>query len=273
MERLRITTTLKPRGTKHLLCKDADTELAFMTERIAVIRQVISSSRFRFLGHHPIDKAGQHIVPPIPTSLMIQERMDAFETTILHVRCYIKLRGNSTSGIPDVGFDGAQWFKELLHQFRLTQQAFRGLVDDVLYQMLRLFVGVGIDIASHASLYKHLQKSLTGAIERIKRAFQPRDNPDAHTEFCAYFIQICFKEYTLLPVTERLIPVAATLGQTALVQHVACLFQVNLKRWDRMHGLRVPAVRRLLEVFAYELEDAFTGDTCDLTPRFDTVGY
>jgi len=256
----------RPRGDKHLLCKDADTELIFMQERIQRIRAIIPGSHYHMLGFTPIDKSGSPVPAP-PTSRLIQKRMDDMEKTVLHVSCYVKLHAQ-TAGIPDVDFDGRVWLKDFLKQWRKVQRMFRGLVEDVVYQMITLFVGVGLDAAQHASFYTKYQKTITGAMEAIKCALPPSDKPHVQSEFCAYFIQRRFRQYIELPPMQRLVPDASSLSERVLVQRFAQLFEINLKRWDRCHGVRLPQVRRILEVFAYDMERKYNEGIYTLTPLF-----
>jgi hypothetical protein len=62
----------------------------------------------------------------------------------------------------------------------------------------------------------------------------------------------------------RFIPGAASLGVSVLVEKTAAIAHGMLKRWERMHGLELPNVRRTLEVLAYHMPKRFEGGCYDL---------
>ena len=254
----------RERGQKHLLCKDADTELVFISERIKVIRYILCSSGFRMLGFGPINQDGG-TVPLIPTARLIQERMDAFAETLLQLKCYMAIQ-RDVDGIPAAGENGRKWLKDLCKEFRITQRAFEALVADVLDLLVTLLVGVGLDTAQHASFYAKYQWTLAAAMEQVHLARVPADIKHATT-----LVKRRAKEYSHLDPMARFIPFAATLSETGLVQVVALLFQVNLKRWDRMHGIRAPRARRVLEVLAYDLEPQYRRGNYDLRALFQRL--
>jgi hypothetical protein len=197
----------------------------------------------------------------------IQQRMDDMEKTVGQVTCYVKLLA-STRGIRIGKLDGRTWLKGFHEKYRKTQARFRRLIEDAVYQTMTLFIAIGLDAQQHATLAPKMEKALTAAMGIVKRALPRSENPELQSAFCFAFAEHRIKEYLSLSPMERLVPDAASLSERALVQRFARLFELNLQRWDRCHGLRLPQVRRILEVFAYEMEDKFAQGIYDLVPLF-----
>jgi len=259
---------------KHMLCKQANTDLAFVSNRIASIRRIMQTCHFEFMGWLPIDEQG-NLVPPLDHHQpedQIQWRVDDMTRRVASLTCYIGLHKEETQeNIPEVGLTGRAWLKEFLVDFRRVRHEYTNLCMDTIYHTMVLVFIVGVDTANNTAFNTLYGKTFSVAMVILRDALPPTDDMEARAEFCKYLMRVRVKEYKTLDYMQRLLPGAASLSVASLVQHVAELFRLNLLRWDRTHGLALPQVRRVLETLAFEMEPMFDRGVYDLTSLFNKL--
>jgi hypothetical protein len=238
-----------------------DTEMVYLTERIAVIHKGIEANHFVYMSFAPMTSSGQ-LVPPVPVSL-IQERFNALEEYIVPIQCYIKLRGrNAVDDIPSEGENGLEWLREFQKVFNGVKKQFARLRQDVIVWHLTLLLACGKDVRSNKVFYKRFGKLLSASVTIV---FQELAAPGTE-EFWWNCVKERMAKYETLRPMERLIPDAGSLSEEKLVSRVADLFFINLQRWDRIHGMDIPTTYSIMRYFAFEFETKFRLGIFDIYP-------
>jgi len=246
---------------RHSLCLDAMVELKSIRSTIKQLRERMPVRPYSQLGWRDLAPALINDARPL------QQRMDDMEKTIGQVTCYVKLLAN-TRGVRIGKLDGRAWLKGFREKYRETRANMQHLFEDVVYHTMTLFIAIGLDAQQCTTLAPKMQKALAAAMGVVKHALPRSGNPERQHAFCFAFAEYRIKEYLSLPPMERLVPDAASLSERALLRRFAWLCALNLQHWDRCHGIHLPRVRRLLEVFAYEMEGRFAHGIYDLVPLF-----
>lgn len=239
---MRIVVWTPSKEQKPRICTEADAELARLRKVISSLHKIIPASGFHMLGLGPIDSQGS-LIPPPPTQPLVQELMDEMENSVMRVKCYAAL---CPAARP--------WLDGFLKKYRKVRAKFVRLVTDVTYQMVTLLVGVGHDAKRNPVFYAKYKETIGMAARIVQHALPHSDAVENQPDFCSAFLKTRIEEYAILTPDRWLVCDSGSLSERALVGRFARLFEINLLRWDRAHGLRLPVVRRVLEFFAYELE-------------------
>jgi hypothetical protein len=283
---------------KHMLLKQADTDLAFLANRIDKIRNIIHTCKFELMGYSPMDSEG-NLVPTLESIRghdLIQTRFDEMTRRVACVKCYIGLHSEATLGdIPEPGYNGHKWLKGFLQTFRGMKRDFEALRADIIYQTLILVYIVAADTSKNVAFDGMYAKTFSMALWIIRDSIPSTDDTFAYDpefihlykkshdgrtpsmdnleqvryEYSKYICSISTLEYSLRSYMQRFFPGAESLSIVSLVGFVAELFRINLIRWDRTHGVNIPRVRRVLEVFSYEMEPEFHRGNYNLTVLFN----
>jgi hypothetical protein len=239
----------------------ADIELALLADAIAQRRALIRSKHFEWLGFSAIDDDGNFV--PLPCDDTIQAQYDRMVERVAAMKCYKGLCARDTAGY--------YWIKGFLKAFRLQKQEFEALRMDVIDHTMALVFLVGMDTTANAGFNFLYGPMFYRAMDVLYESMPPTANEEARVEFAKGLMMRRTLEYSARAPMRRFFPGAGSLSTAALVEHVAELFRINLQRWDRTHGLALPRVRRMLEVFAYELVPQFDQGVYDLSALFNKV--
>jgi len=230
------------------LCHEAESELVWINERIVSLRSYFRHCDFKQLGFSPIAKDGS-LLPPPPgprTPKNIQDRWTAFGEHLAGIITYVKIGGKEPRPL---------WLKEVLHYYRKTKEEFTGLQQDIVLWNTTLVMAIGIDVSNNQAFSQHYIKTMALAATLMRE--EMKDAGPVHLPFLNMALKARIQAYITAPIMSRLVPDAASLGEGALVTRVSALFLLNLRRWDRTHGMALPRVRRILEAMAFALEPAF----------------
>lgn len=284
---------------KHVPLKRADTDLVFLGHRISKIRNIYQTCKFEIMGYTPVDSQG-NLYPTLDSIRdreLIQPRFDDMIRRVASVTCYIGLhREDALRDIPEPGFHGRSWLNGFLKSFRSIQRDYERLRVDIIYHALVLVYIMAADTSKNVAFDGMYSKTFASAIRIIRDSIPSTDDTFAHDpEFIDLYMRshngiipsaaddieevryhyskfICNMstlEYSLRPYMQRFFPGAETLSIVSLVGFVAELFRINLLRWDRVHGVTIPRVRRVLEVFSYDMEPEFHRGNYNLTALFN----
>jgi|SRR5688572_26793460 len=237
----------------------ADIELALLADAIAQRRALIKTKHFEWIGFSAIDDKGNFVPPACDDT--IQAQYDRMVERVAAMKCYKGLCAPDTAG--------HYWIKGFLKAFRLQKKEFEALRMDVIYHTMALVFLVGLDMTANAAFNFLYGPMFYRAMDILYESMPATGDEEARVEFAKGLMMRRTLEYGARSPMRRFFPGAASLSTAALVEHVAELFRINLQRWDRTHGLALPRVRRMLEVFAYDLVPQFDAGVYDLSALFN----
>lgn len=254
------TTRPKKSTDKHIICLQADQNLALVELKINDIHRLITKESYKLIQAPEVPEP--HTLP------MIQERFNNIEREASTVACYVKIRGDRVANLPTPGEDGRKWLKGYRQVVHDVRTKFLKLRDDIVFLSLCLVSFIQLDTQDNHQFREKYKSTLEAAKELIFAEFQNYQQKESVREFWRYRIDKNEAAYKEFPIQEQLFPDRASLSLRALVMRVSDLCLRNLRQWDRFHGLKIPQVHRILEVFAFEMVDAFDSGHYDLQSRF-----
>jgi hypothetical protein len=214
-------------------------EIDAIEKKIKELRAVFGPSRqdpFTFLGFgEPMDPVTGSCVPPLKDALDMGAAIRGLEAKFLAVTLVFRFKQEADDA----------WYRGLTKRFRLVRAMFLCLQQDVLQHHWTLFTAVCSDIKDHA-LGPSYMPHLAVAADRVRAAL-PEQDADKQADLEQRRVQA----YKKIHPMRRVVPDANSLSSGQLRRRLGRLFEMTLQRWDRCHGLDIPAVYKTLAALAY----------------------
>ena len=224
-------------SSRHIVCADLD--VIYLKNSLTDVEEVL-----QYEGWLRMNPATYVVVNPIPSIVpdTLQDRITEFEDNIARIACYVKLRGDEAV---------TRWYKRFRQEARGIRTRFNKVKEDVLLLHRSFLLALGYDCASNTEFNTKYGPLFYKAMLTLEEDLAPSF---LASELQRFRSNTRYDAYKMMPVTERIIPDAASLSVDYLAYRVHTACSIILQRWYHLHGVsELPGTVKAIEMLMCNL--------------------